>query len=149
MRQSNVDGLKALVIITLVGWPLYASGQSEQDNSDGLKLLAGVAAVVVVVVWYRVARARERARRVEARRAALLEKYGDKDIVERIMKGELWQRQTSEQVYDSLGPPVDIDEILLRKNMRRTWKYHPTGRHRFALRVILDNDIVIGWDKKS
>lgn len=80
---------------------------------------------------------------------ALLEKYGNKEIVDKIMKHIVWQGQTSAQLNDSLGNPVDIDRKVMRTKTREVWKYDKTGKGRYALRITIENGIVVGWDKKS
>lgn len=83
-----------------------------------------------------------------ARRAALLGKYGDTELVRRIVARLVWQGQTQEQLLDSLGQPADTDERVLKNKTRKTWKYHPVGKNRYNLRVILENGVVVGWDRK-
>lgn len=82
------------------------------------------------------------------RRDALLKKYGDAALVEKIMRRMFWQGQTQEQLLDSLGRPLDIDERVLKTKTKETWKYNRQGKNRFALRVILENGVVVGWDQK-
>jgi hypothetical protein len=57
--------------------------------------------------------------------------------------------QTPEQLIDSIGRPVDIDRKIMKTKTKEVWKYNQTGRGRFALRIILEDGVVIGWDKKS
>jgi hypothetical protein len=83
------------------------------------------------------------------RREALFAKYGDYEIVNMIMKKMFWQGQTPEQLIDSIGRPVDIDRKIMKTKTKEVWKYNQTGRGRFALRIILEDGVVIGWDKKS
>ena len=82
------------------------------------------------------------------RRKALLAKYGDPRVVEAIMSKTIWQGQTIEQLVDSLGRPVDVDRKVYKTKTKETWKYNQTGRNRFGLRIIVENDEVVGWDKK-
>jgi len=83
------------------------------------------------------------------KRKRLLAKYGDPEIVRQIMDRTIWQGETKEQLVDSLGSPVDIDTKVLKAKIRETWKYYRTGKNRFNLRVILEDSIVVGWDKKG
>jgi hypothetical protein len=82
------------------------------------------------------------------RREALMRKYGDAEIVDRIMDHRFWQGQTTEQLMDSLGRPADIDEKVFKTKTKQTWKYSPTGKNRFALRITVENGLVVGWDQK-
>jgi len=77
----------------------------------------------------------------------LKEKYQDEALVKKIMQRTLWQGQTAEQVIDAIGEPKDIDEKVLKTKTKQTWKYFPSGRRRYGLRITLDDGIVVGWDK--
>lgn len=83
------------------------------------------------------------------RRDALMKKYGDKDLVDRLMRRMIWEGQTAEQLVDSVGRPVEIDEKVMKSKTRETWKYHQRSRTRFGLRVTVEDGIVVGWDKKA
>ena len=82
------------------------------------------------------------------KRERLTEKYGDAELVDKLMQGMFWQGQTEEQLVDSLGKPLDIDQRVLKTKTKETWKYNETGKNRYALRIILENGEVVGWDKK-
>lgn len=84
----------------------------------------------------------------KARRERLMEKYGDVDLVDRLMKKMFWQGQSEEQLIDSIGKPVGIDQKVLKTKFKEVWKYNKTGKGRFALRITLENGLVVGWDKK-
>ena len=82
------------------------------------------------------------------RRARLMEKYGDAELVNQLMKRMFWQGQSEEQLLDSLGKPLDIDQKVLKTKTKEVWKYNETGKGRYALRITLENGEVVGWDKK-
>ena len=81
-------------------------------------------------------------------RESLLAKYGDKEIVDRIMRKMWWQGQTSEQLHDSLGEPIDIEQHVMKTKTKEVWKYNQTGKGRFGLRITIEDGKVIGWDEK-
>jgi|SRR6185437_8054081 len=83
------------------------------------------------------------------RRKALLEKYGNEDLVERLMRREVWEGQTSEQLLDSRGNPETIDNKVLKTKTTNTWKYNRIGRGQYAIRIIVENNIVVGWKTNS
>ena len=87
-------------------------------------------------------------RRRKARRKRLLNKYSDINIVNRIMNGAIWQGQTVEQLFDSRGNPEDVDTKVLKSKTKEIWKYYQVRKGQFKLRVILENDVVIGWEEK-
>ena len=82
------------------------------------------------------------------KRERLMEKYGDATLVDNLMQGMFWQGQTEEQLLDSLGKPLDIDHKVLKTKTKETWKYQETGKNRYALKIIIENGLVVGWDKK-
>ena len=96
--------------------------------------------VVVSLVWGVIQNQRKR--------EMLMKKYNNKELVDRLMKGMFWQGQTSDQLYDSLGRPLEIDQKVLKTKKKEIWKYNSTGKNRYALKITLDNDVVVGWDKK-
>ncbi len=78
----------ATILIKAYSWPLVIGG-----------LLTFL--VITAIVWSIVKKLRF---------SRLLDKYGNEEIANKIMKRALWQGQTAEQVIDSLGEPKDIDE---------------------------------------
>ena len=83
------------------------------------------------------------------RRKHLIEKYGDAEIAQRMMKGIIWQGETREQLLESLGKPVDTDEKVLKTKTKEIWKYRRTARNRFGLKVTLDDGVVVAWDRND
>lgn len=61
----------------------------------------------------------------------------------------MWQGETAQMLTDSLGNPPNVDRKLMATRKREVWKYNPIGRGRYALRVTLDNDVVIQIDQKT
>lgn len=84
----------------------------------------------------------------KVRREMLIKKYGDPIIVERIMKRTFWQGQTSEQLLDSLGRPLDVDTRVMKTKTKEVWKYDRQGVNRYGLRITLEDQVVVGWDQK-
>lgn len=82
------------------------------------------------------------------KRERLMEKYDDAKLVDKLMRGMFWQGQSEEQLIDSIGKPLAIDQKVLKTKTKETWKYNSTGKNRYALRIILENGFVVGWDKK-
>ncbi|MFK2918962.1 DUF2845 domain-containing protein [Dyella koreensis] len=85
----------------------------------------------------------------QQRLAYLREKYQDEDIVQKVFAGEFWRGQTEEQLRDSLGAPVAIDNKLLKTMTREVWKYQPSGVNRYRLRITVENGRVAAWDQKT
>lgn len=81
-------------------------------------------------------------------RQNLLSKYGDSGLVERLLSQEVWIGQTAEMLRDSRGHPAKTDQRVLKTKIKETWKYHRVGANRYALRIYLEDGIVVGWDDK-
>ncbi|WP_455921536.1 DNA translocase FtsK [Pseudomonas putida] len=79
----------------------------------------------------------------------LLEKYSDEAIVANIMKSMIWEGMTAGHLFDSLGEPDAMDQKYLKKVSREVWKYTGVDGKGFYLKVILENGIVVGWEKNS
>lgn len=105
-------------------------------------LLAGVVALGLLAVAFGVWGYRRRRRQ-------LIDRYGDPEIARCLMKGILWQGETAEQVRESLGEPADIDEKVLKTKTKEVWKYRPTARNGFGLKITLDDGVVTGWAQQD
>jgi hypothetical protein len=155
MARRGRAGDKALafliVVALIVGVPIYID-MMVGDAVGWPVLIGGAVVLVISYAWFQAARAsaKEKARlaEIEGRRQQLLAKYGDDQIVARIMGREVRQGQSDEQLRDALGAPVDTDKKVMKKHRREVWKYHRTGVNRFGLRVTLEDGIVVGWDQK-
>lgn len=90
----------------------------------------------------------ELARRQQERLQRLAGRFGS-EAAQRIMKREFWQGQTMEMLIESLGAPADVDERVMKNKTRQVYKYRQTGVNRFALRVTLEDGVVVGWEDKS
>lgn len=83
-----------------------------------------------------------------AKRMRVTLKYKDEDLVDALLNETFWQGQTAEQLRDSLGEPLDIDQKVLKTKVKEVWKYEQTGKNRFGLKITLDDGVVVGWDQK-
>tara|TARA_R110002072_G_scaffold929_1_gene7440 strand:+ start:3024 stop:3344 length:321 start_codon:yes stop_codon:yes gene_type:complete len=82
------------------------------------------------------------------KRERLMNKYDNEILVEKLMNGEFWQGQTKSELIDSLGKPENINEQVLKTKTKETYKYNKEGSNRYKLKIHLEDDIVVGWDKK-
>lgn len=98
---------------------------------------------IVVIIYFYSSISKKR-----KRRAYLMEKYQNPEIVELILNNSFWQGQTSEQLFDSLGNPLDVDEKVYKTKTKEIWKYNNDGRDRYRLRITLENGFVVGWDQR-
>jgi hypothetical protein len=138
MTKAESGAIAWLLVIGLPIYGLYKFGEQAGWGSVAAGTAATIAALLLI-----------RAVSKKARQRKLMEKYGDEKVVTWIMNHSYWQGQTAEQLRDSLGNPVDVDESVLKAKTKEVWKYHRTGKNRFRLRVTLEDSRVVGWDHKS
>jgi hypothetical protein len=106
-----------------------------------------VAIIAIVVLIYIVSYASNKAAK-KARAEAIYKKYGHTEIAERIIKKIVWVGETTDQLLDSLGKPVDTDENVLKTKTKEIWKYCQKSANRYGFKVKVENGIVVGWDEK-
>lgn len=138
MRQKEIVGWGCLIIIVII-----IGGITIFFETFGF-IIPSIIAVVIIALWVWGSTEAKK-----ARKKALLEKYDDLEIVEKIISKTIWQNETAEQVLDSLGEPPARDTKILKTKQKEIWKYDPTGRNRYAFRIILENGIVVGWEQKT
>lgn len=134
--ESAVWGL--LILIAAAGWAI-----SKLLDTVGLVMpLLIILLAIAAIICHKIIR---RKRRIQL----LLDKYGNEEIVQRIMNRHFWQGQTAAQLLDSVGNPMSIDRKAMATRNREVWKYNSIGKNRYGLRITLDDDVVIGWDQKN
>ena len=101
--------------------------------------------LVSIMVLYIASKVIKNKRRLSFLRA----KYKNDELAQKIFEGAVWQNQTADQLWDSLGEPEEIDKKVLKTKKKEVWKYMHQGGNRFGLRITLENDEVVGWDKKA
>jgi hypothetical protein len=123
-----------------------APAPTRDEGGWGVLWLAGVAGVGLALgVAGRDGLARWRER---TRRERLLAKYADDGIVAYLVSRMLWTGETTEQLVDSLGTPSDVDEKVVANRRRRIWKYGRLRGDRYRLRILLEDDVVVGWEPR-
>jgi hypothetical protein len=108
---------------------------------QGLFLAAAILVAPLFIGWKVVS--------VVNRRRRLTEKYQTAEVVRKVLKKQLWVGQTTEQLVDALGRPSDIDQKVSKTKSKETWRYERRGKHRFGLRITIEDGVVVGWDEKS
>jgi hypothetical protein len=117
---------------------------ASEGTALGICGAIGFTLVALLVVLPKISKARK----ATARRKAIIAKFGAGDLAERIIVGQVWTGETAEQLTWSLGPPIAVEEKVLKTKRKQVWKYGQTGVNRFSVKVTLENDIVVGWDSK-
>lgn len=77
----------------------------------------------------------------------LRRKYSDPELVEKIISGTIWYRQSLDELIDAIGLPVEISYEVMKVNKREIWKYEHQGGAQYNLIVTLENDKVISWER--
>jgi hypothetical protein len=94
------------------------------------------------------ARRREQGRLAEAARLARLSQRFGPEAAARLVSGEYWLGANAEMLVEALGQPAEIRERILKTKTKHTYCYSPIGKKRFALRIQLDNGVIVGWQGK-
>jgi len=108
-----------------------------------------VAAAIIVVILIAVFLAHKKRKEHQEWVAYLTLKYKDKKTVDAILSGKFWQGQSTEQLTDSIGQPIAIDKQVLKTKTKEIWKYRQVRKGQFALKINVENGVVVGWDKKE
>jgi len=113
-------------------------GKEEDTNTDDTNTIIFFIVIIALIVWVRGGRKRK-----------LMSKYNDKEIVNKIMKGTFWKDGTNEMLLDALGKPKEIEQKVFKSKVKEVWKYYQVGKNSFKLKVILENNIIVGWTEKG
>jgi len=93
-------------------------------------------------------REEDKRKKKNERKTHLLEKYGDNDGA-KIFKEKLWVGMTKKMLIDSKGSPRDIDETVYKDTTKQYYFYKQyttkQKKTRYKFRVVLEDDIVVGW----
>jgi len=104
-RGSKLEGAFLGIVIVIAGIAWIVG-----KVLDSVRVATPIIIFVVIiagVVWYKHA---QRQKRIQY----LLDKYGDEQIVNQILRRHFWQGQTAEQLRDSVGNPITVDTARLR-----------------------------------
>jgi hypothetical protein len=152
-RTSSSASSSGCALLIAVAFLLYFL-VSMVHNTSPLRLISIIVLLVSIlfaIFWYNKKVAAEAKARDEAARQTradeLAARFGADDA-RRIQGQELWQGATSAMVLEMFGAPIQIDEKILKTKTKTTYKYFQTGKNRFALKITLDNGVVVKWDDK-
>lgn len=110
-----------------------------------------VGALAILAIWF-VKRLRDQQdaitqKRYHDRFVYLSSRFGP-ESAKAIMAARIWVGMSEEMLLESKGRPVDTDSKVLKTKSKQTWKYQQFGKNRYALRIFLEDGIVVGWDDK-
>jgi hypothetical protein len=103
-----------------------------------------VIVVAIAVVGFVMLKAMVKAWARKRRRDDLIARFGV-EIADLIISRSVWEGMTEEQLNESIGKPAQADRKILRSKDVKTLKFGQTGKNRFAMRVTVENGLVVGW----
>jgi hypothetical protein len=134
--------LVAALVVALV---LIAGAQERKAVARRAALATTLAAQTEAQA--RMLRAAE-AERQYVRQTDLTNRFGY-EIASRILAQQIWLGQTQEMLFEARGHPVATEERVLKTKTRHVHKFDWISGRRYALRVTLENGVVVGWDDKQ
>lgn len=144
MAKRKSDGSGLIIIFMIIMSAISSATEWAKTHQYLVIEIVGliISYFILKIIWKR--------RKYKKWVTYLREKYSnDMDVVNAILGEKFWQGQSSDQLLDSLGNPDAIDRQVLKTKTKEVWKYHETRKNQYALRVMLEKDRVVGWDKKS
>ncbi len=138
-RRNKAQDI-AVGSLVVVGLTIWIISRLAATVGIAALVVMFIVAVIAIVLYKR----SQHNRRIEY----LTNKHADALVVQKILAKELWEGQTAEQLADSIGHPAGVDTKHMATRKREIWKYKPTGKNRYGLRITLDDDVVTGWDQK-
>ena len=72
----------------------------------------------------------------------------DKEVENRISEQPYWVGQSLEQLIEPLGKPNSIDSNVLKSSSKEVWKDKKQSDNRYSLRIVIENQCVVGFDHK-
>lgn len=142
-RKKSDAGMGYLLVLAGIVAAVGAAVDWVRANAAiAVAVVVAIAAIAAIAVY-----SRRLAR--EERFKSLVARFGSEDIAHDIMARRFWVGQSAEQLMESLGQPAAMDKQVLKTKRKETWKYGQVRKNQFALRITLENDEVVGWDKKG
>ncbi len=161
---ASSSGLGCLVIGgIIVGAIILIKVLIEAGAGTGISFLVGIVGTGCGIGAYLSARetkatrarAEANARAVAEEQAAAAQRFGrlsaqyGEENAQKILAGNVWMGCTVDMMVEILGQPVATDEKVMKTKISRTYKYHPTGVNRYALRIYVEDGEVVGWEDKT
>ena len=145
MAKKGSDSV-ALGIVIVIGAVIAAVGAAIEWARNNLLIVGLILLGISLIVVLSIHSSRQSRQR---RYMSLVQRFGSEEIATDIVNRTFWTGQTAEQLLESLGSPISVDKQLLKTKTKEVWKYHEVKKNQFALKITLENDRVIGWDKKG
>lgn len=141
MPRKKQSKLAAYIIILVLCLMALGALIDLTKNADWASALPIVIVIILIVIVIKVLSKSKK-------RSYLIQKYNDSEIADKILQSKVWVGQTAEQLIDTLGQPKDVDVKVLKTKKKEIWKYQHQRGNQYKLRITLDDDVVVGWDKK-
>jgi hypothetical protein len=143
MAKKGSGGGGLGILLVLIVSAISAAYKWAQENIEVIAIVG----FLIVIAW--LLKIKSDNKKQKAWIAHLKEKYKSDEIVNAILNSEYWTGQTVEQLVDSLGQPHAKDKQVLKTKTKETWKYYEQRKGQFSLRILIENNKVVGWDAKN
>jgi hypothetical protein len=138
--KSEIQGVGCLAVVGFVVWVGHETIETiGAENLEATFRFLAILMASLFGLYFLIRLVREVMRRIW-----LIRVYGMR-TARRIWQKTIWQEMSEEQVRHALGRPEAVDEHVMKKSKRETWKYYKTGHNRYRLRVKLEDGVVVGW----
>jgi len=128
------DAWGAIIFFSIILWMIiYIFNQVESDKTTELQTAK------------QQRQYEEQQRQYEEYVKKLMHKYGNKNIVDKILRNEIWVGQTQEMLIDSLGQPEYVQKNQLKNKYKEIWNYNRVGKGRYSISITLEDQVVVGY----
>lgn len=144
MSKRNSDGTGCIIILVIIVSAISSATEWVKSHQELSIQIVGLVICLFILrfLWNR--------RKYKKWVRYLKQKYNnDAEIVDAIINRQFWKGQSSDQLLDSLGCPDAIDRQVLKTKTKEVWKYNEIKKNQYSLKITLEKDEVIGWDKKE
>jgi uncharacterized membrane protein len=144
MAKRKYDSSGLIIALVIIGVIILAAIDWVKANQE---ITIGIVALVISLFMFKIFLNH---RKYKKWVKYLKTKYNnDMDIVNGILNQEFWKGQSSEQLLDSLGSPSAIDKQVLKTKTKEVWKYHKVRKGQYALKITLEQGLIVAWDMKQ
>jgi hypothetical protein len=141
-KKSDSSGL--IIILVVIGAMISSAMEWVKANKE-----VAIGIIALIISLY-ILKSFLNRRKYEKWVSYLKEKYNnDLEVVNAILNNKFWKGQSVEQLEDSLGHPDAIDKQVLKTKTKEIWKYREIKKGQYALKVTLEENMVVGWDMKG
>ena len=123
-----------------------AAAWAAHEEQRRAALIAQYGAVEAARMWEQQEHERRKQEAAQRRLDDLTRRFGG-SAAHRILQGEVWQGQSAAALLEALGPPADSDQKVMKTKTKTVYKWGHVSGNRYAVRVTVENGVVIGWER--